>query len=201
MSKTVQLLLTESVDNLGIVGDVVTVRTGFARNFLLPNSLAITPTDEAIAALAEKRAVAEREQAALRAQREQMISELDGFEITLQRSCNDLGMLYGSVTQQDIADALAEQGHIVKAREVRLPHTIKRIDSYMVPVKVANDLEAEIKVWVVPDRELDVDDRDEMEFDNEGNLIERRPGAKRDADAPTPAPGSAPGSAPEAPSV
>ena len=185
MPSTVKLLLTESVDNLGIVGDVVNVRTGYARNFLLPNGFATTPTEEAIAALAEKRAEAERQQAALRAEREKMIGELEGFEVTLQRSCNDQGMLYGSVTQQDIADALAEHGHIVKAREVRLPHTIKRIDSYMIPVKVANDLEAEIKVWVVPDRELDVDERDEMEFDDEGNLVEResKPRGKK-GDAP-----------------
>lgn len=176
MSKSIKLLLTETVDNLGIVGDVVNVRIGYARNFLLPHNLATTPTEEAIKSLGAKRAEAERQQQELRAHREKMIESLQGFEVSLQRSCNDQGMLYGSVTQQDIADALAEKGYHVKAREVRLPHTIKRIDSYAVPVKFDADLEAEVKVWVVPDRELNVDARDELEFDDEGNLIE--PGAK-----------------------
>lgn len=173
MSKNVKLLLTETVDNLGIVGDVVNVRVGYARNYLLPHNLATTPTDEAIKALSAKRAEAERQQRELRSQREKMIEGLQGFEVSLQRSCNDQGMLYGSVTQQDIADALAEKGYAVKAREVRLPHTIKRIDSYAVPVKFDADLEAEIKVWVVPDRELNIDEREELEFDDEGNLVER----------------------------
>lgn len=174
MAKSIELLLTENVDNLGIVGDVVSVRTGYARNFLLPRGLAETPTQELIESLAEKRREAERQLAELRSQREAMIQKMEGVEITLERSCNDQGQLYGSVTQKDISDALAEQGYDIKPREVRLPHTIKRVDSYRVPVKLDADLEAEIKVWVVADRELEVDERDEMEFDNEGNLIQRR---------------------------
>jgi large subunit ribosomal protein L9 len=100
-----------------------------------------------------------------------MIEKLDGFEVTLQRSCNDQGLLYGSVTQRDIADALVENGFEIKPRDVRLPHTIKRVDSFEVHIKLDSDLEADIKLWVVPDRELEVDEREEMEFDEEGNLI------------------------------
>jgi len=174
MSRTLELLLTENVDNLGIVGDVVAVRAGYARNFLLPRGLATTPSDEMIQALAAKRAEAEKEQAQLREVRQQMVERLDGFELTLERSCNDQGLLYGSVTQKDIAEALGEHDFEVKAREVRLPHTIKRIDSFDVLIRFDADLEATIKLWVVADRELDVDeDREEMEFDNEGNLIIR----------------------------
>lgn len=190
MAKTIELLLTETVDNLGIVGDVVNVRTGYARNFLLPRGLAETPTQELIDALAEKRRKAELELAQLRKDREAMIEKMQEVEITLERSCNDQGQLYGSVTQKDIADALAEQGYSVKPREVRLPHTIKRVDSYRVPVKLDSDLETEIKVWVVADRELDVDEREEMEFDNEGNLIDksrRRKAHRSEEAAPEPA--------------
>lgn len=174
MAKSMKLLLTETVDNLGIVGDVVNVRIGYARNFLLPNALAMPPSEEAIAALADKRAKAERRQRELRSEREKMIEKLENFEVTLQRSCNDQGQLYGSVSQQDIADALAEQGFAVKAREVRLSQTIKRVDSYHVPIKVDSDLEAEIKLWVVADRELDLDHRrHDVEFDAEGNVVQQ----------------------------
>lgn len=171
MAKTIELLLTETVENLGIVGDVVHVRPGYARNYLLPRELATEPTEEKIQALAAKRAEAEKELARLRAAREAMVGSLEGFEITLERSCNDQGMLYGSVTQRDIAEALQADGFDVRLRDVRLGQTIKRIDSYEVVVKPENDLEATIKVWVVSDRKLELEPREEPEFDEEGNLI------------------------------
>lgn len=178
-SKHVKLLLTENVDNLGIVGDLVTVRLGYARNYLLPRDLATTPSQEKLAALAEKRARAEKDLAALREQRRGAIGKMEGMEITISRSCNDLGHLYGSVTQQDVSRALGEAGYTVRAREVRLPFTIKRVDSFDVLVKFASDLEATIRLHVVPDRTIEEDEREEMEFDNEGNLIERKPGEKK----------------------
>lgn len=173
MARSVKLLLTENVDNLGIVGDVVNVRLGYARNYLLPFNYATTPSDELIASLAEKRAIAEKDVAARRSARETMIGKLNGQQLTLTRACNDQGQLYGSVTQQDIASALKEVGFAVSPREVRLPTTIKRIDSFDIHIKVDSDLEADIKLWVVADRELDMDESNEMEFDNEGELIEK----------------------------
>jgi len=172
-----KLLLTENVDNLGIVGDVVRVRTGYARNYLLPFGLATTPSDDLIKDLASKRAEAEKQVASLRKSREEMISKLDGQELTMIRACNDQGHLYGSVTQQDIAAALNEVGFAIKPREVRLPGTIKRVDTFDIHVKVDTDLGADVKLWVVADRELDSGDSNEMEFDNEGELIEK-PAAK-----------------------
>ena len=190
MARSVKLLLTENVDNLGIVGDVVNVRLGFARNYLLPFGYATTPSDELILALADKRAVAEKDVAVRRSQREEMITKLNGQELTLIRACNDQGQLYGSVTQQDIASALKEVGFVVSAREVRLPTTIKRIDTFDIHIKVDSDLEANIKLWVVADRELDLEQSEEMEFDNEGELIEKK--------ASKPAPAAEPAAQPEA---
>jgi len=171
VAKTIRLLLTENVDNLGIVGDVVNVRIGYARNYLLPRELATPPSDEILAKLTEKRAQAEKDVAALRQNREALITKLEGIELTLTRSCNDQGHLYGSVTQQDIAESLTELGFSVQPREVRLAQTIKRVDTYEVLVKFDTDLEANIKLWVVADRTLDDDRDEEMEFDNEGELI------------------------------
>jgi large subunit ribosomal protein L9 len=171
-TKTVKLLLTDNVDNLGIVGDVVTVKLGFARNYLLPRDLATTPSKDKLAELADKRAVAEKEQASLLEHRRGMVTKMEGIELTILRSCNDLGHLYGSVTQQDVADALGEKGFGIKAREVRLPFTIKRVDDFDVLVKFAKDLEANIKLHVKADRTIEDDGRDEMEFDDEGELID-----------------------------
>lgn len=177
MARDITLLLLENVDNLGIVGDVVKVRAGYARNFLLPRELATAPDKELIAQLAARRAVAEKEVAATRSKREEMAKKLDGQEITMVRACNDQGVLYGAVTQQDVSKALQTLGFDVKPREVRLPFAMKRIDSYDVLLKFASDLESHIRVFVEPDRTIEADDREEMEFDNEGNLIE--PGGKK----------------------
>jgi large subunit ribosomal protein L9 len=177
MARNITLLLLENVDSLGIVGDVVKVRAGYARNYLLPRELATTPDDDLIKQLSAKRAQAEKDLAAHRAEREGMAKKLDGQEITMIRACNDQGVLYGAVTQQDIAHALQTLGFEVKPREVRLPYAMKRIDNYEVLLKFASDLESHIRVYVEADRTMDGDDRDEMEFDNEGNLIE--PGSKK----------------------
>jgi large subunit ribosomal protein L9 len=182
-TKNVKLLLTESVDNLGIVGDLVTVRLGYARNFLLPRGLATAPSQERLAALADKRAKAEADLAALTEQRRKTIGKMEGLEVTLERACNDLGHLYGSVTQQDVAEALGQAGFPVKPREVRLPFTIKRVDSFDVLVKFSSDLEATIKLHVKPDRRIEEDEREEMDFDNEGNLIQKRPAKQAPAAA------------------
>jgi len=191
MAKSVTLLLTENVDNLGIVGDVVKVRTGYARNFLLPRNMATEPSDDAVQAVAARRAEAEKQVAELRKQREEMCSKIDGLELTIQRSCNDQGLLYAQVTQQDIARALESLGYAVKPREVRIPQTIKRVDTYEVAIKFDTDLGATIKLWVVADRKIDEDEREEMEFDNEGNLIEKPRAQKSDAAAGEEAPQSA----------
>ncbi len=156
MHKNVKLLLTDNVEALGIVGDVVNVRTGYARNFLLPRNLATQPSEEKIKALAAKRADAERMLAEQRKHREELSHKLEGVEVHLTRSCNDQGILYGAITQQDIAGELNKMGHAVKPRDVRLTQAIKRIDSYDVHIKLDSDLDASVKLWVVSDRPLDL---------------------------------------------
>ena len=180
MPKTIELLLTETVEPLGIVGDVVKVKPGYARNFLLPRGFATEPSEDRIRELAEARAKAQEQLAARRRSREEMVAKLESYELTLTRACNDQGLLYGSVSQQDIADALNEEGFDVRPRDVRIAQTIKRVDSYDIPIRPESDLETEIKLWVVADRKLDTDDeREEMEFDAEGNLVEPTPGEKK----------------------
>lgn len=156
MPKSLELLLVENVEALGIVGDVVKVRTGYARNYLLPRALATKPSDEKIKELQGKRADAQRQLALQRKHREELIEKIKGIEVTLVRSCNDLGHLYASITQQDIATALGELGHGVKPRDVRISQVIKRVDDYDVHVKLDSDLDAIIKVHVKPDRELEL---------------------------------------------
>lgn len=180
MAKTLQLLLTDNVDNLGIVGDVVTVRTGYARNYLLPRGMATTPSDEMIASLTEKRRQAEQNLAAHRKEREALIKKIDGLELTMTRAANEQGILYGAVTQQEISTALVALGFAVKPREVRIPQTIKRIDAHEIVVKFDSDLDGTIKLHVVADKNVHKEEREEMDFDNEGNLIDKSKAKRSD---------------------
>jgi large subunit ribosomal protein L9 len=176
--KTLKLMLTESVESLGIVGDVVNVRVGYARNFLLPRNFAVKPSDEAIAAVQSKRVDAQKHMAEHRKQREEVIKKLQGLEVQMTRSCNDLGHLYASVTQQDIASLLSSQGYAVKARDVRLNTNIKRVDHYDVHIKFDRDLDATVKLNVLPDRKIDQDRREAVEVDDEGEMIVKKPQAE-----------------------
>ena len=168
-ARRLELLLTSSVENLGIVGDIVRVRMGYARNYLLPMGLAEVPTQDKIEALSEAREIALKEYEAQRTQQASIIENLEGIVLTLTRSANDQGGLYGSVTQRDIADALIENGFNVDTRAVRLHQAIRRIGEFHVTIQFGSDLRADVEVQVNPDRPLE--DREDMEFDDEGNLI------------------------------
>jgi large subunit ribosomal protein L9 len=154
--KNVELLLLDSIEHLGIVGDVVKVRPGYARNYLLPMLLAEKPTPEKIESLKEARAAALAKQAQMRADREALIEKLAEMKLVLVRSCNDQGQLYGAVTQRDIADELTAQGYAVDMRAVRLSNPIRRIGAWVCTIQFDRDLKTDIHVHVNADRVLDI---------------------------------------------
>ena len=157
MARNYELLLLETIENLGLVGDVVKVRPGFARNYLLPNGMAETPTAEKIEALKEARAIAEAQVAKQRADREALIARMSGISVTLVRACNDQGILYGAVTQRDISDQLISDGYGVDMRAVRLNNPIRRVSSETVTIQFGRDLSTEITVMVKPDRIIELE--------------------------------------------
>ncbi len=150
--KQIKLLLLENVDNLGIVGDVVKVRPGYARNYLLPRGLAASPTEKAVERLADRRRQVEEQMRQLREQLKALIAKLEGHELTIERSANEQGILYGGVSQHDIAEALRAEGFDVEDRYVRIGEQIKRLDSYEVPIVIDKELKTQVKVWVVSDK-------------------------------------------------
>jgi large subunit ribosomal protein L9 len=155
MARPIELLLLRTIENLGIVGDVVSVKAGYARNYLLPHALAEHPTAEKIESLKDARAKAQADLAALRRSREETVKKLVEHKITLVRSCNDQGLLYGSITQRDIADALVAEGFAVDMRAVRLSQPFRRIGSYACLIQFDRELKADITVDVKPDRMLE----------------------------------------------
>lgn len=156
--KQIELLLLETVDNLGIVGDVVKVKPGYARNFLLPHGLAEKPTPEKIQELSARRAEVEAEMKKVRSAQEALIAKLSEVELTLERSANESGLLFGGVSQHDIAEALKAEGFAVEDRHVRIGEKITRLDTYDIPIQLAKDLKCEIKLWVVSDKPMEAEE-------------------------------------------
>ena len=150
---TVKLLLQESIKNVGRVGDIVEVSPGYARNYLLPRDLAVEPTPNNVKKIEARRKEIERLEAEKRAQQAELIQRLEGVEVTLERRANELGHLYGAVSATDIANGLRAQGHEVEAGDVELPGKLDQINNYTVRIRFAEDLAADIKVWVAPDSE------------------------------------------------
>lgn len=147
-----KLLLTEDIQALGIVGDVVEVSDGYARNYLLPQRLAVAPTEANMRALAEERKRAEARRRTAREAKVALAEELKEIEVTIAAAANPDGVLYGSVGPREISAALKEEGYEIQASEINLHTPIKRLDNVMVQVGLAPDIESEVKVWVVRSR-------------------------------------------------
>src|SRR5215217_783389 len=116
----VKLLLKESVKNVGRVGDIVEVSPGYARNYLLPQDLAVEPTPNNVKKIEARRKEIEKQERERREQQAAMIGRLAGVEVTLERRANEQGNLFGSVTETDIAKALQSQGFNIEAGDVNL---------------------------------------------------------------------------------
>src|SRR5438874_11310985 len=149
----IKLLLKETIKNVGRVGDVVEVSPGYARNYLLPRDLAVEPTAGNVKKIEERRKEIERMERERRDQQAALIKQLEGVEVTLERRANEQGHLFGSVSATDIAKALQSQGFNIEPEDVNLPGKLDRIDTYQVAIRFAEDLAADVKVWVAPDAE------------------------------------------------
>jgi large subunit ribosomal protein L9 len=145
----IEVILREDVKSLGRAGELVRVKPGYARNYLLPQGLAYEATEgnkKRIAA--ETRARATRNQAE-RAEAERVAAALSGVSLTLAGKAGEEGKLFGSITAQDIADALAREGHQVDRRRIDLEHPIKSLGHHTVAVRVHPEVQAELRVAVV----------------------------------------------------
>src|SRR5947207_13050105 len=149
----VKLLLKESIKHVGKVGDVVEVSAGYARNYRLPQDLAVAPTPNNVKKIEARRKEVERLEGEKRDRQKQVIDKLAAVEVNLERRANEQGHLFGSVSATDIAKALQAQGYEVAADDVVLPGRLDQINTYTVKVKFAEELEQDIKIWVAPDAE------------------------------------------------
>ncbi len=147
-----KVLLCKSIEKVGIVGDVVDVAAGYARNYLLPQALATEPTEANLRALAEARRAAEEERTRQHAELEALAEQIRNVEVTIRARANEEGVLYGSVGAREIVDALAEEGFYLKTSHVALERPIRQLDNISVDLRLADDVHSSIKVWVVREK-------------------------------------------------
>ena len=152
-----KVILQEHVAHLGKMGDVVDVKDGYARNYLLPRGLAILATTRNMARLEHELAVirkkAEREQERAR----KLAGDVEGLTLTIHKAVGETGRLYGSVTAHEIEDHLHEAGYrTIDRKQIVLEHPIKEIGEFEVPVRIHPDVTATLKVRVVPRRDDDI---------------------------------------------
>lgn len=144
-----EIILIEEVPTLGTVGEQVTVKDGYARNYLLPKKMAIPASVKNQRRLEHEKRVAGFRLAKLKASSEQLRQRLANTSVTIARKVGEQDKLFGSVTTHDIERALADEGIQLDRRSLQLQDPIKALGVYQVPVKLHGELTAEIKVWVV----------------------------------------------------
>ena len=144
------VILLERVNNLGDLGDEVSVKPGFARNYLIPNAKAVQANNANREVFEQRRAELEAKANEILGLAKSRAEKIEGHILTIMVKSGEEGRLYGSVGTQDIADALTADGHEVERSEVRLPDgAIRAIGEYDIAVQLHSDVTAGIKVAVV----------------------------------------------------
>ena len=143
-----QIILQEDIEKLGHRGDVVTVKPGYARNFLLPKKLAVEATAENLKAIERIRTSLAKKTATEMEAAKKQAELLNGVSLKFKRKTGENDQMFGSVTSADIAEGLAAQGFKIDKRQAQLGEPLKTIGEFPVTVKVFRDVTAEIKVSV-----------------------------------------------------
>lgn len=149
MAKTQSVILRRKVDELGDVGDVVSVKRGYARNYLLPQGLAYPATEQNQRRLDQERSAALLAEERDRSNAQVVADRLEGLSITFSMLAGEEGKLYGSVGPRDIAGKLSDEGFDIHGRHVVLKEPIKALGVYSVLIRLYPEVEASVRVWVI----------------------------------------------------
>src|SRR6476469_1393224 len=173
-----KVLLREDVDDLGARGEIVRVRAGYARNYLLPRKLAVEATAGNVKGIEQERAALLKKEAKERATAESQSQQMGSLVLEFRRKAGEQGALYGSVTSMDIADALQERGYEIDRHRIHLREPLKRLGEYSVPVRLHRDVSIALQVKVLPEGEVIVG---HMSPEQEANLTKKSEKADENA--------------------
>ncbi|MDD3806974.1 MAG: 50S ribosomal protein L9 [Candidatus Marinimicrobia bacterium] len=144
-----KIILKEDVENIGSAGDLVTVKDGYARNYLIPKKLAIAATPSNLKIVEEMKKNEERRKTAAVDKARRLAEKLAKLSLTTSVTAGEDDKIFGSVTSQNIADLLLEKGYEIDKRNIILNEPIKALGVYDIPIKLHTDVTVEIKLWVV----------------------------------------------------
>ena len=149
-----RILLREDVDDLGARGEIVRVRAGYARNYLLPRKLAVEATTSNVKQIELERAALLKKEAAERATATGQGEQISKLVLEFKRKSGEQGALYGSVTSMDIAEALQERGYEIDRHRIHLREPIKRLGDFTVPLRLHREVSIDLQVKVSPEGEV-----------------------------------------------
>ena len=144
-----QIILLEDVNKLGDMGDIVEVKPGYARNYLIPQGLAMRASTGQITQLKHQQAMIEARKVRQRNEAVGLLNDIDGLSVTIPKKSGENDKLFGSVTNRDIATLIAAEGHTVNPKKILLENPIKDLGIYKVTIKLHSDVKAQVRVWVV----------------------------------------------------
>jgi large subunit ribosomal protein L9 len=144
-----EVILRQDVEKLGSRGQVVKVASGYARNFLLPNKIAVPATDANRKIVEQERQAHVRKEAKQKGEAEVLANMVNGVSLTIAQKAGENDQLFGSVTSKDIAEGLAAQHFEIDRRKIQMDEPIKQLGDYKIPVRLHKDVTAEIAVHVV----------------------------------------------------
>jgi len=149
-----KVLLREDVDDLGARGEIVRVRAGYARNYLLPRNLAVEATAGNVKGIEAERASLLKKEAKERSTAEAQSQQMGSLVLEFKRKAGEHGALYGSVTSMDIAESLQERGYEIDRHRIHLREPLKRLGDFTVPVRLHREVTIDLQVKVVPEGEV-----------------------------------------------
>jgi large subunit ribosomal protein L9 len=146
----IQLILTQAISKLGQPGDLVSVRPGFARNYLVPQGLATFATQNNLRMVEKHRQRLKELEEARRADLQNLAAQLAQRSLTIEANANAEGHLYGSVNADQIAESLRNEGFPIQGENVRIEGPLKELGLYTIKIQLAQEIHGEVKLWVVP---------------------------------------------------
>jgi len=149
MATATKVLLQADVENLGTGGEIVRVRPGFARNFLLPRGLAVPATPGNLARVEDLKKAAQTRKQAEMVEAQELAKKLEGSAVKIARAAGDEGKMFGSVTTKDIGDAFEKIGVTIDRKKIQLPEPIKQLGTFEVPLKLHGSVSVTLKVEVI----------------------------------------------------
>jgi len=151
MAQNVQVILARDVANLGRLGELVNVRPGYARNFLIPQNLAMPASPKRVAQFEHQKRVVEHKRRVLRAESEKKAKSMAGLAVTITAKVGEQNKLFGSITGRDISKALTAIGHAIHHKDIKLEEPIRAIGTYTLDVRLEADVTTQVKVIVAPE--------------------------------------------------